>query len=93
MRTTVVNIKDPHDVYVGRAAGPAGVWGNPYVVGRHGTREEVIALFREYLARSPELVAMVRTQLRGKRLACFCAPLPCHADVLAEVADSDGCIA
>lgn len=25
-------------------------------------------------------------RLRGKRLACWCAPLPCHGDVIAEVA-------
>jgi hypothetical protein len=27
-------------------------------------------------------------ELRGKRLVCYCHPLPCHGDVLAELADA-----
>ena len=30
-----------------------------------------------------------KAELRGRVLGCFCAPLPCHADVLAEVANAD----
>jgi hypothetical protein len=26
--------------------------------------------------------------LRGHRLGCWCVPLPCHAEVLAEIADA-----
>ena len=26
--------------------------------------------------------------LRGKRLGCWCVPLPCHAEVIAEIADA-----
>ncbi|GAG87489.1 unnamed protein product, partial [marine sediment metagenome] len=27
------------------------------------------------------------TELKGKDLVCWCAPLPCHADVLLELAN------
>lgn len=35
-----------------------------------------------------ELRAWLRS-IRGKRLACHCHPLPCHADTYAELADMD----
>lgn len=60
-------------------------WQNPYRNVR--PRAEAVRLYREHLARHPELVEAARRELRGRRLACWC-PLeePCHADVLAEVA-------
>lgn len=71
-------------VYVGRPT----IWGNPYVIGRDGTRDEVIAKYREYVARSPEILARL-PELRGKDLVCWCAPAACHADVLLELANSE----
>ena len=70
-------------VYVGRPSR----WGNPYVIGRDGTREEVLAKFRRYavgrMASDPEWLA----PLAGRNLTCWCAPLPCHGDVLMELAN------
>lgn len=54
---------------------------------RDGTREEVMARYREYLEARPELLAQVPA-LRGKTLACWCAPELCHGHVLAEIADA-----
>ena len=34
----------------------------------------------------PDLLARLG-ELRGKRLACWCAPKSCHGDVLAELAE------
>ena len=34
------------------------------------------------------LRAKARVELRGKNLACWCMPGPCHADVLLELANS-----
>lgn len=84
-RTRVINIQrdGQPDVYVGRPSR----WGNPYRIGQDGTREEVIAKYRRWLMRQPELLAQIHT-LRGQTLGCWCAPQPCHADVLAELADS-----
>ena len=90
----VANIhrKQPYDVYVGRPrAGKAAhhaPWGNPFLVGQHGTREQVVAMYREWLMKQPHLLARL-PELRGKVLGCFCAPLACHADVLAELANRE----
>lgn len=65
-------------VYVGRPS----KWGNPYEIGKDGTREEVIELFREYLLYGGMGLKEALPELRGKNLICWCAPLPCHADVL-----------
>lgn len=83
-RTRVVNLahRVSFDVRVDRAS----VWGNPFKVGRDGSRAEVIARYEEWLRRTPQLMARL-PELRGKILACHCWPLPCHADVLARLAD------
>lgn len=82
---------DPNFVYVGRAVTRAGVpaskWGNPYKLGKDGDRETMIARYRAYIAEQPELLASLN-ELRGKTLVCWCKPLACHGDVLAELADA-----
>jgi hypothetical protein len=80
--TTVVHRSEEHDVFIGRPSR----WGNPFVIGRDGSRAVVIARYRDWLCSRPELLADLPA-LRGKRLGCFCAPEPCHGDVLAELAD------
>jgi hypothetical protein len=67
-----------NSVYIGRPS----PWGNPFVIGQDGTREEVIEKFRVYLLSRPDLMEQVKTELRGKDLVCFCAPEPCHGDIL-----------
>lgn len=71
-------------VYVGRPS----KWGNPFVIGRDGTRDDVIAKCRTWIMRQPALLAAL-DELRGKDLVCWCAPEPCHADVLLDLAASD----
>lgn len=70
-------------VYVGRPT----KFGNPFVIGRDGNREQVIAKYREYLMSQPELIAAAKAELAGRDLVCWCSPLPCHADVLLEIAN------
>jgi len=80
-------------------------WGNPFVVGTHGTRERCVQLFAcllgGYICLSTgngdaqrtyrAMAARDRGELRGKNLACWC-PLdkPCHADVLLRLARRRG---
>jgi len=86
MPTHVVHCKRaPFDVYIGRPS----VWGNPYRIGRDGTRAQVIARYEAWLRQQPQLLARLG-ELRGKVLGCWCAPLPCHGDVLARLADTCG---
>jgi len=72
----------PGRVYVGRPT----KWGNPFVIGRDGTRDEVIAKYRAWVVRQPSLMAMLH-ELRGKDLVCWCAPQRCHAEVLVDLAN------
>jgi hypothetical protein len=61
-------------------------WGNPFVIGRDGSRDQVIAKYRAWIVRQPALMAALH-ELRGKDLVCWCAPERCHADVLLELAN------
>lgn len=72
-------------VYVGRPS----KWGNPYTIGSDGSRPAVVRKYRKYLADSNPLRELLH-ELRGKDLACWCAPLACHADVLLELANLEG---
>lgn len=74
--------KPPNAVYVGRPT----KWGNPYLIGRDGTREEVIAKYRDWITNNPFLLGQLE-ELRYQDLSCWCPPLPCHADVLLELAN------
>lgn len=87
-KTSVVHSKrSRYDVYIGRG----GPWGNPFQIGRDGTRAEVIMKYRAWIVSNDRVAAALRANvhlLRGKVLGCWCAPLPCHGDVLAELADA-----
>ncbi len=102
MTTRVVNLKGKKKedlagvdfVYIGRYDRRWGdsKWRNPFRMDtptekRDGTREEVIEKFKQYLQSRPDLMAQI-PELKGKTLGCWCKPLPCHGDVLAELADS-----
>lgn len=46
-----------------------------------------VEAYRAHLKANPKLAARARTELAGHDLMCWCAPeLPCHADVLLELA-------
>ncbi len=74
--------RETFDVYIGRPS----CWGNPFTIGADGTREEVIAKYRTWLAQQPDLMARL-PELKGKVLACWCAPKACHGDVLLALAN------
>jgi len=82
--TRVVNIRDDHyDVLICRP----GQWGCPFIIGRDGTREEVIEKYRQWVSTQPHLMAQLHI-LKSLRLGCVCKPLPCHGDVLVELAEA-----
>ena len=84
--------KIPSDaIYVGRPS----KWGNPFKMNdpllpaglsREGKRKAVIAEYKRYILRDKDLIAQL-VELRGKDLVCWCAPLPCHANILLELAN------
>ena len=55
-------------------------WGNPFITGRDGTRDEVIEKHKIW-SREHFTDAEV-DELRGWDLACWCWPKSCHCDEL-----------
>jgi hypothetical protein len=88
--TRVVHCRhEPYDVYIGRGrdprSGEPGCWGNPFRIGPDGSREEVIARYAEWLRGEVDAERISLEELAaldGKTLACWCAPRPCHGEVL-----------
>lgn len=85
--TEIVHLKkDQYDVYIGRGS----IFGNPYEMGIDGDRNTVILRYRKwfnFLLKDPRFEAELK-KLKNKRLACFCAPLACHGDVIKEYLDN-----
>ena len=69
-----------------------GKWGNPYKVGEYGSAESCVKRFKDDLLHPNSRLGFdfeEIEQLRGKNLACFCAPgSQCHADVLLGLANA-----
>ena len=81
--TTVVHCKkQPYDVYIGRGS----KWGNPFIIGKDGNRQQVIEKYEQYLLNRPDLISSL-DELKDKVLGCWCKPLACHGDILAKYAD------
>lgn len=91
MTTTVINIKSgqSYDIYIGRANGslPASKWHNPMRLKHEEDRPLLLTRYRLWILSQPRLLADIG-ELRGKALACWCSPLGCHGDILAELADA-----
>lgn len=83
----------PSVIYCGRPGrGVPGPYGNPFAVGRDGSRDEVIEKHaRWFMAikqanlRASLLVDAQAASTHGQVvLACFCTPQRCHCDIMAE---------
>jgi hypothetical protein len=89
---------DPNNVYIGRKGvvfidgirfpPNNSIWCNPFKIGKHGSRDDVLVLYEEYITEKinedSELLDELRN-LNGKNLGCWCAPEPCHGDILKEI--------
>lgn len=90
--TRIINLRDRAAVAAAKADGTfvrvdrRTRWGNPFHIGRDGSRYDVIRRYAAYLMTQPDLLADLST-LRGKTLACWCAPDACHAEVLRAKAE------
>ncbi len=72
--------KEKFDIYIGRP----GKWGNPFSIGKDGTREEVIQKYEIWIRNNPELLKDLH-ELKDKTLACWCSPQACHGDILIKL--------
>ena len=81
MVTTVVNIQHKvYDIFIGRPS----ILRNPYKIGVDGSRKEVIAKFKELFHNSTDRKQYAREHCKDKILGCYCKPLACHGDIIAE---------
>jgi hypothetical protein len=90
MATRVIHIRDkkctPDEVYIGRGS----IFGNPFKLASGATRGSTLVKYRAYLSeklRSDDEFRDAVLALKDKTLVCFCKPLPCHGDILAEYID------
>ena len=74
------------------AGGPLRVdrktkWGNPFSIGKDGSRAEIIAKYRRNLWReikTGQISIAELASLAGRDLVCHCVPHACHAEVLLQ---------
>lgn len=77
-------------VYIGRnmthyVPGAVGSkWANPFKVDKHGTREECLIKYENYVRSRSDLIDNIG-ELDGKVLGCWCHPEGCHGHVLVKL--------
>jgi len=59
----------PRAIYCGRPSS----FGNPFIIGRDGIRDEVCDKYEAWLPKQAKLMAMIPS-LAGRDLVCWCAP-------------------
>lgn len=75
-------------IYIGRGS-KKSFYGNPYVIGRDGSREQVCAKYSKWLwwqIKRGSITLEELSELHGKTLVCYCSPLPCHGETLIKAA-------
>lgn len=81
----------PGHIYIGRdmsryVAGAVGSkWGNPYMQGSGMTLEERIEAYEAMIRGTPSLMQDLRELQGATELGCWCAPGPCHGNVLVRL--------
>lgn len=86
----VLNMKKVHHapkaaVYIGRPS----KWGNPFIIGVHGSRQWCTDSYAIWIQSQPHLMKDI-PELRGLDLVCWCAPKVCHGDILLDLANNQG---
>lgn len=62
-------------------------WGNPFYIGPDGDRDDVCDNFETYAEQRLKDEPNWLDPLVNKDLACWCAPLRCHAETLIRLAN------
>lgn len=89
---------DTNNVYIGRAnvvfingkryPPTSSMFANPYKIGKDGNRHQVLEKYEQYMTNKIQSDVIVRDELlklKGKYLGCWCAPEPCHGNVLVSL--------
>ncbi len=76
----VVNLRnEPCDVLIDRTS----KWGNFFIIGIDGDRDEVCDKYEAWFFTQPQLIADL-PELVGKVIGCWCKPKRCHGDFLVK---------
>ena len=71
-------------VFIGRG----GKYGNPFIIGVDGDRNEVCDKYEKY-AKEKFTKKEIQKDLKNKDLLCFCSPKRCHGDYLLKIANEE----
>lgn len=70
------------------------MWGNPWshkagtkAAFKVATKAQALSEHRKWVLSDPELIELIKKELKGKILGCWCKPGTCHGDILAKVAN------
>lgn len=64
------------------------IFANPFKIGKDGSRDDVLEKYRKYIIKKLDNDISLQEELlnlKGKNLGCWCAPEPCHANILLEL--------
>lgn len=75
----VPSSEEANSIYCGRGS----PWGNPFIIGRDGDRDQVCDRFEAEVLPNLDV-----SSLRGKNLICYCAPKRCHCDSILKKANA-----
>lgn len=96
-RPIVVNVKrEPCDHYIGRRgvfgdrSFHGSPFGNPFRISTEAERAGAIQRYADHLLSRDDLLIKL-PNFEGKRLGCWCSPLPCHGDVIADFVQAIPC--
>ncbi len=83
----VVNLKtEKYTVYIGRGSN----FGNPFKIGIHGNREEVIKKYEKWARTNLNigifsLSSAIYNLTENAILGCYCKPKDCHGDIIIKI--------
>ena len=85
-------LKNDDNIYIGRnmefyvPGATSSKWRNPFSIKKYG-RDECLEKYKEYILKkineNPEIYNL--NEINGKNLGCWCAPEPCHGNILIEI--------
>ena len=91
MTTTVINIRGIRDLRGIELIDRTTVHGNPFILGKHGNRDQVCNSHETYFLERVENDLQYRTYVLALKdcvLGCWCAPLRCHGHTIARWLDN-----
>lgn len=80
----VVNLrKEKYTHYIGRGS----IFGNPFIVGQHGTREQCIEAYEDRVREeiNNTLGHRIYHLPKDAVLGCYCKPRACHGDIIVKI--------